>query len=166
MCFSCFESPCLCLSLLLSPLCLSPAPSPLGSLHQSSYLLPSPSHPKTQQVEHWFRTLLWPDSPCPDISMMCSAQALLSASIALGLAGLRYLAGFTSSSPPLLPSAVLPVSLPSLLLGLYSLLHCSRVPTSSLPPSPGDMVGACALLICTDLSRELQQLTGMLPGHG
>lgn len=126
-CFS-SESPCLCLSLLLPPLCLSPAPSSLGPPHQSSYLLPSPSHPKTQQVEHWFRTSLWPISPCPDISMMCSAQALLPAGIALGLAGLGCLAGCTSVSSPLLPSAWLPVSSPSLLLWLYSLLHCSRVP--------------------------------------
>lgn len=82
MCFSCFESPCLCLSLLLSPLCLSPAPSALGPPHQSSHFLPSPSHPTTQQVEHWLlRTLLWPGSPCPDISMMCPAQALLPAGI-------------------------------------------------------------------------------------
>lgn len=135
--------------------------------HQSSYLLPSPSHLKTQQVEHWFRTLLWPDSPRPDISMMRSAEALLPASIALGLAGLGCLAVFTSSSPPLLP-VLLPVSFspcPSLLLWLYSLLHCSRVPTSSPPPSPGDVVGACALLICTGLSQELVPLTGVLPGH-
>lgn len=82
MCFSCFESPCLCLSLLLSPLCLSPTPSALGPPHQSSHFLPSPSHLTTQQVEHWLlRTLLWPGSPCPDISMLCPAQALLPAGI-------------------------------------------------------------------------------------
>lgn len=136
VCFSCFESPCLCLSLLLSPLCLSPAPSALGPPHQSSHFLPSPSHLTTQQVEHWLlRTLLWPGSPCPEISMVCPAQALLPA-------------GITHPTPTLWPCWArvlgwLPVQLTSLLRSamLSSLL--------AFPPAlaaiASALLGACTL---------------------
>lgn len=69
--------------------------------------------------------------------MMCSAQALLPASIALGLAGLGYLAAFTSSSPPLFPSALLPVSslplLPALAVFASALFKGSHQLPSSFP---------------------------------
>lgn len=177
MCFSCFESPCLCLSLLLSPLCLSPAPSALGPPHQSSHFLPSPSHPTTQQVEHWLlRTLLWPGSPCPDISMMCPAQALLPAGVTHPTPTLwprlaRVLGWLPVQLTSLLRSAVLssllafPPALAAIASALLGACTVWGVPTSSPPPSPADMVGACALLICTGLSCELEQLAGILPGH-
>lgn len=144
------------LSLLLPPLCLSPAPSSLGPPHQSSYLLPSPSHPKTQQVEHRFRTLLWLDSSCPDISMTCSAQALLPAGIALGLAGagvpgwLHLQLTFPRSPQPC--SRVSSPRHPSC-SGCIRFCTCSRVPPAPLLLLPQETwVGACALLTCTGLS--------------
>lgn len=137
VCFSCFESPCLYLSLLLSPLCLSPAPSTLGPPHQPTYLLPSPSHLTTQQVEHWFRTLLWPGSPCPDVSMVCSAQAWLPAGIPPSLAGLGCLTGFPSSLTSLLPSALLPspFALSPALAALASALS-GTCAIQGFPPAP------------------------------
>lgn len=136
VCFSCFESPCLCLSLLLSPLCLSPAPSALGPPHQSSHFLPSPSHPTTQQVEHWLlRTLLWPGSPCPDISMMCPAQALLPA-------------GVTHPTPTLWPHRArvlgwLPVQLTSLLR--LAMLSSFLAFPPALAAIASALLGACTV---------------------
>lgn len=114
-------------SLSSYPLCvflLHPLPP-----HQSSYFLPSPSHPTTQQVEHWLlRALLWPGSPCPENSMMWPAQALLPAGIPpctppQGLTGLGCLAGFPSSLPPFCPQLLSSLlAFPPALAALV--LHC------------------------------------------
>lgn len=75
MCVSVVLKAHVCTSLSSYPLCVSLLhPLPWAPPHQPTYLLPSPSHLTTQQVEHWFRILLWPGIPCPDVSMVCSAR--------------------------------------------------------------------------------------------
>lgn len=133
-------------SLSSYPLCvflLHPLPP-----HQSSYFLPSPSHPTTQQVEHWLlRALLWPGSPCPENSMMWPAQALLPAGI-----------------PPLHPSsgphwARVPGWLP---FQLTSFLPSAALQSPCLPSCSGctcfALLGACTVRCGGDGSHQLPLL--------
>lgn len=130
----------------LSPLIPSVSllhPLPWAPPHQSSYFLPSPSHPTTQQVEHWLpRASLWPCSPCSMRGVACPGSAASRRTAARtppqGLACLGCLAG-----SPYLPVALScsPASLPSLLLWLYSSfcfargLHCLGR-WGRFPPAP------------------------------
>lgn len=106
-----------CASLSSHPLCLFSVPSAWGSPRQSSRFLPSPSQLTTQQVERWsLRALLWPGSPCPSISMMCPARALLPAGRLPGRAGVGAHWPCLSSSPWAALSSA---------LCLWCLLSCS-----------------------------------------
>ena len=162
--FGCFESPCLCLSLLSSPLCLCPALCPGGPPLQSSRFLPSPSQPTTQQVERWSpRALLWPGDPCPGLRMMDSAQAPSArgqdpqAELGWGV-GLASRALFCRAElrlSPLPPFLRAPVS--ALPRGVHG-RGCSGCRHPFLFPAAG--LGACALPTRSGLGCELEP-----PGH-